>query len=357
MRARFVVIALAFALAALRSSGPLPASAASGAPAPAAVVTLTGTRTVTVSGTVRSGPAPGTYAVTETDAGLASRSLAFGPPASTPVSGIQPVTETVHSVVTLTQEDGPMVVSSADTVFGIDRGAHQEYTVNDVRTVTADYQGAGLGAVERVVERGNGTNGVGFAAVDVRRTTNPDGSFDETGSLSTFETHVLHVRADFSADAHDQTPGFGLRDVTTGPPSGLGPGATIPVTLSTQGRTIGPTPVETRTYTVPVWFPAQSLPTLVDHVVTPSARFAAECSAPPALIVLAVRDRRKQIDPTGTITDVVHEVFYTLGYAPLCRIDHTSISYVDVTTGLQTGALSDRTVVSTYRRPHVELVR
>jgi hypothetical protein len=255
----------------------------------------------------------------------------------------------VQSTITFSQDEGPVVLGSTDVAFGIDRGANQGYEVSDVRTVTARYEAGALDAVEHVLERGTGTNGESFAAVDLTRTTSADGSFDETGSISSGEVHELHVHADFSAESHDQTPGFGLRDVTSGPPSGPGPGATIAVTLATQGRTIGNTPVVTKAYTVPAWFGTQRLPTAVDHRVNPNARLAPECGAPAAPIVLEVYDRRRQIDPTGRITEIVHRLFTTLGYAPLCRIDTTTIAYVDVTTGKQTGALADRSVVTTYR--------
>jgi hypothetical protein len=317
-------------------------------PAPG-TVTLTGTRTVAVTGAVYHGPAPGTYAVTETDIGLGSRSIAFGPPAVTPSSGVQPLTEAVQSIFTLAQGEGPIVRSSIDTVYGIDRGAHQQYEVRDVQTTAATYEGTGLGAVEHVTERGSGTNGGSFADVDFMRTTKSDGSFDETGSLNTGEAHDVHVARDFSATAHDQTPGFGLRDVTSGTPSGSEPSGTIQVTVATQGRTVGPTPVMTQSFVVPVWFAGQRLPTRVEHDLNPTARFAPDCGAPPALVVQRVHDRRMQIDPTGTIREIVHDLFADVGFAPLCRVDRTSITYIDVTTGKRTGMLTDQTVVSTYR--------
>jgi len=55
------------------------------------------------------------------------------------------------------------------------------------------------------------------------------------------------VHPDFSASAHDQTPGFGLRDVLVGAPAGAAGAATIAVTVSTQGRTIGYVPVVVKT--------------------------------------------------------------------------------------------------------------
>jgi hypothetical protein len=323
------------------TTAPAPASPSS----PPRSVILTGTRTVLESGTVRSGPAPGTYAVTETDRGLGSRSLVYAAPMPVPTSGIQPLTETVRAVVAV-GGDGPMILSATDTVSGIDRGAGQTYTVNDLRTVTATKLGAHRGAVERIVEHGFGTNGGSFASIDVTRTTHDDGSFDETGSIRSSEMHLLHVGVDFGATAHDQTPGFGLRDVTTLAPIGHGPNATIPVSVSTQGRTIGDVPIVRATYTVPVWFAPQALPTEVAHVRTARAPLDAECRYPAGTRALAVHDRRRQVDPTGTITEVVSDLFYDATFAPLCRIDRTSTTWFDVTTGKQTGVRSDRLVVS-----------
>ncbi len=114
-----------------------------------------------------------------------------------------------------------MLTAATDTVSGVDLDAHQPYTVNEVTTVSATFDG--LAAVEHVVDMGRATVGTTFAHVDFTRTTNADGSFRETGSVGANEMHALAVNADFSAALHDETPGFSLRDVTVAAPDGPGP--------------------------------------------------------------------------------------------------------------------------------------
>ncbi|MDB5042453.1 MAG: hypothetical protein JWN27_3179 [Candidatus Eremiobacteraeota bacterium] len=230
--------------------------AASALPAGAGAVrnvTLTGTRTVVVTGKVGPGPAAGTYTVRETDHGLEVRTMLYTLLGPTPAFGIEPFTETVRASVRIDAAGIPTVLSSIDTTTGFDRGAGQPYPVDDVRIVTTRYGGP-VAAIEHVVERGSGSNGVSFASVDVTRTTNADGSFDEEGSLSTWATHSAHVHPDFTASSHDHTPGFGLRDVLVGAPAGTRPDATIVVTVSTQGRTVGYVPIVVQTFTTPRWF-------------------------------------------------------------------------------------------------------
>jgi len=125
------------------------------------VTPLAGTRTVVVTGKVGPGPAAGTYAVHEIDYGLETRSILYGPLGVTPMSGIQPFAETVHASVRIDAAGVPSVDSAIDTTMGTDRGAHQAYPVDDVRIVTTTYGGS-VAAIEHVVERGSGSNGVSF---------------------------------------------------------------------------------------------------------------------------------------------------------------------------------------------------
>jgi hypothetical protein len=337
------------AAAALELVGAAATVTASSPPPARAVrnVTLTGTRTVVVTGKVRYGPAAGTYAVRETDRGLEVRSILYVLAGATPASGIEPFTETVHASVGLDAAGVPTVASTIDTTTGFDRGAGQPYPVDDVRIVTTTYRGP-VAAIEHVVENGTGSNGTGFASVDFTRTTNADGSFDEEGSLSTFETHSVHVRPDFTASSHDHTPGFGLRDVLVAAPAGMEAGATIAVTVSMQGRTVGYAPVVVQTYTTLRWFSVDTPPTVASRVATRNAATNPDCGFPPGTTsALEVRGERRQIDPTGTTTDVVQDVFYDASVAPLCRIEQSTVTYMDVTTGTATATRSDRTVVTT----------
>lgn len=345
---RVSVVAAVAALAFVAVSATVPASSPPMARAAAVRnVTLTGTRTVVVTGKAGPGPAAGRYAVHETDHGLEVRSILYILVGATPVSGIEPFTETVHASVGLDAAGVPTVASTIDTTTGFDRGAGQPYPVDDVRIVTTTYGGP-VAAIEHVVERGSGSNGVSFASVDFTRTTNADGSFDEEGSLSTWETHSAHVHPDFAASSHDQTPGFGLRDLLVGAPAGTGAGATIVVTVSTQGRTVGYAPVVVQTYTTPRWFSVDTPPTVASRVATRNAPTNSDCGFPPGTTsALEVRSERKQIDPTGTTTDVVQDVYYDASDAPLCRIEQSTVTYINVTTGTAAATRSDRTVVTT----------
>jgi hypothetical protein len=308
-------------------------------------VTLSGTRVVTLSGTASSvAAAAGAYVVTETDRGIGARSLRFvlqTPPAR---AGIEPVTATVDATV-FAATDGPRVASSVETASGIDRGAHQAYTVNDSATVTTTWSGP-VAAVEHIVENGFGTNGVSFAHIDMTRTTHPDGSFDETGSVSTMNTHDRHVGRDFAVRSHDQTPGFSLVDLLITAPSGSGSGQTVSVTRLRQGRTIGDTPITTETYTIPAWFAGQTAPVTAERTWTPNAPLPAECGFSSGAVALRLHERRRRADPSSSLTETVRETFYAPSFAAQCRIEQRSESYYDITTGNRTGTLLDRTVVS-----------
>lgn len=165
-------------------------------------VTLTGTRTVVVTGTLWSGVAAGTYAVQEIDSGREVRAISYAAPATMPTMGIQPIGETIRAEFGRDPAGAPVVVNASDTLTGIDRGAHQAFSVDDVRTETIVYRGS-VAAEERIVETGRGAIGASFASIDLTRVTNADGSFDEDGSISVNEQHILHVRGDFSASSHD----------------------------------------------------------------------------------------------------------------------------------------------------------
>jgi len=234
---------------------------------------------------------------------------------------------------------------SIDTETRIDRDAYQPDQVNDMRSVTTTGPGQ-VATTEHVVEAVE-TNGATFASVDFVRTTNLDGSFDETGSVSEFNTHSLHVGADFAANSHDQTPGFSLRDVSTSTPSSDGPTAMVHVIVAFRGRTVGNVPIVTTSYTVRRWFPVQPRPTLAERAVTPNASLPPECGTlAPASHALFVHARRRQIDPTGSIRELVRDTYYDAGYAAVCRIETSSSTGYDAATGAQTSLHSERTVLA-----------
>jgi hypothetical protein len=308
--------------------------------------TLTGTRVVAVTGRVgRDPPAPGTYGVTETDRGVGRRLRVFMAPSPVPTRGIETGTESIESVLTL-QPDGPAVVSSAMRFTGIDRGAHQTYEVDASGSSTSVFSGP-VAAVEHVVEQVR-TPYVGpYSRIDMTRTTNADGSFDETGSVATMNLHELHVGRDFAVRAHDEMPGFSLFDVDAAPPSGSGRDATIAVTVAHRGREIGDVPIERSQYTVPLWFPIATPPVSVQRVANRNAVLPRECAFPADVrAAFGVRAVRRRIDPSSSITETVSETFYAASFAALCRIERTSVDYYDVTSGARTGSVLDVTVAS-----------
>jgi hypothetical protein len=303
---------------------------------------------VTVSGRAPSvAAAAGTYAVSETDRGIGARSLRYlarTPPAP---AGIEPVTATVEATV-VSALDGPRAVSSVETATGIDRGAHQAYAVNDSASVTTTWSGP-VAAVEHIVENGFGTNGVSFAHIDMTRTTHPDGSFDETGSVATMNTHDRHVGRDFAVRSHDQTPGFSLVDLLITAPSGSGSGQTVSVTRSRQGRTIGDAPITTETYTIPAWFASMAAPVTAERTWTPNAPVAPACRLRAGAVGLRLHELRRRADPSTSLTETMRDTFYAPSLAAQCRIEQLSVTYYDVTTGSRIGSLVDRTVISNGR--------
>jgi hypothetical protein len=350
---RFACFALGLAFAG--GSGTPDQTAASAAPSAQRPVTLTGTRTVVTSGRPRKTAAAGTYRVTETDTAPGVRLLVFDVTGPVPNEGIQPVSESVHSAITFPYGT-PVESATTDTVTGIDRGAHQVYAVNDVRTVTSTNIGEVAG-IEHIVEYDLGTNGVVIDSMDFTRTTYGSSAFDEAGSIATAETHTLRVRSDFSAVSHDQIPGFYLIDKTVGIPTlSEGDRLTVSVTTASQGRTIGNVPIVTKTVVAPLWFTMQAMPTMADHRATPNVPVARECGfADSQWAKVEVRDVRNQIDPTGSARNTVHDVFYDANGTVLCRIARIAVAYADVTTGERTGEATDVTVVS--RAPAVGSAR
>src|SRR5665213_527990 len=304
----FACIALVLAFVG-GSSTPVQGSASAPSPAQRRV-TLTGTRTVVTTGQPRKTPAAGTYRVTETDTTPGVRSLAFDMIGPIPDAGIQPLTESVHSTITFPYGT-PVESTTTDTVTGIDRGAHQAYMVNDVRTVTSTDIGQ-VGGIEHIVENDLGMNGVVIGSVDLTRTTYGNGAFDEAGSAATAEMHTLRVQSDFSAVSHDQIPGFYLIDESVGVPTlGEGGRLTVSVTIASQGRTIGNVPIVTKTFVAPLWFTMQAMPTIAEHVATRNVPIARECGfADSRTAKVEVRDLRNQVDPTGSARNTVRRVFY-----------------------------------------------
>ncbi len=310
---------------------------------------LTGTRTVLIDGRPPHGLAAGTFAVSESDTGPGIRRIAYSAPGTPADDGVQPFTEAVDATLRFgaTRRTARDVVTVAvtDTMSGLDLGAHQAYAVHEVWAVTTTTS-HGLAAVEHVTDHGIGTNGVTFADEDFTRTTNADGSFHEAGSIGANEMHAVRVGVDFGATSHDETPGFGLREVAVSAPDGNGAEARVSVTVRSQGRTIGPTPITETSFVVARWYPEQAVPTRVDHAVRANAPLAAACRfAGSARAAVAVHDRRRQIDPTGEVRDTEHDTFYDATMLPLCRRDRIVTEEYDPATGAHTGSRIDETVV------------
>ncbi len=122
------------------------------------------------------------------------------------------------------------------------------------------------------------------------------------------------------------------------------------MTLRTQGRTIGPTPVDTHSFVIPRWYPAQAVPVRAGHAVIAHARLPESCRfTPGATAAVATMDHRRAIDPTGVVREEEHDAFYDAALLPLCRVDHAIALYYDPTTGSATASRSDVAVVSRAR--------
>jgi hypothetical protein len=181
----------------------------------------------------------------------------------------------------------------------------------------------------------------------VERTTAADGAFKESGTmLSAPWIHRVQQQADGSANAYDNVPGFSLHDVTVAAPDGTGPAAQIHVTVKTQGRTIGPTPIDTHDYVVPMWY-ATTWPTpLATATLTVERRRAPDdrCALGPAPLIPVVVERR-HVDVSGEIVEERDERDVDAKRTVLCRLTTTTTRRVDVTTGYETGTMVDTTVV------------
>ena len=214
-----------------------------------------------------------------------------------------------------------------------------------------------LGATMRRTELDAGTPGSpgGFgtyAESDVRRTTSADGSFDETGSISIANWHRMRQFADGSASANDNTPGFSLLDVTVAAPEGTGPSAHVAVTVKRQGRTIGPTPIDTNDYVVPLWYaatwpaPLATATLVVEAPRPPDAR----CALARTPLVPVVVERR-EVDVAGRIVEEREERDLDRSRRMLCHLTSTTTRRYDVTSGSVTGAIIDSTVVHVQGPP------
>ena len=243
----------------------------------------------------------------------------------------------------------------------------------DVRTIEVTFMGGAttipasltphretlpLAAVMRRTELETGTFGTSAVAgtsaeSDVRRTTAPDGSFEESGNVS-FQpsSHSISQHADGSAKAYDGTPGFGMRDVTVAAPEGTGPDAHIAVTIKSQGRTIGPTPIDTNDYVMPVWYAATWPAPLATASLTVEARRTADarCVLGSARIIPVVIERR-HVDVTGEIVEERDERDLDASRGVLCRLTSTTTHRFDVPGGNETGTINDTTVVHVPGHP------
>jgi hypothetical protein len=244
----------------------------------------------------------------------------------------------------------PLSSSSAD-VRSVERSFAGGETIIP-RSLKPHREVLSLAGTERRTESDVGSSGsnsaIGtYAESDVRRTTLDDGSFEEGGHVEMGPSmHRIRQQADGSANAYDTVPGFFLHDVTIGAPEGTGAAARIAVTVKTQGRTVGPTPIDTHDYVVPVWYaptwpaPLATATLTVDKPRPPDAR----CALGTAPLVPVVIER-KQIDVTGQIVEEREERDLDASRRELCRLTSTTTRRYDVTSGAATGATIDTTVV------------
>jgi hypothetical protein len=351
------------------------ATAAVNVPSPGPARSYAGFRTVTVTGSPVPGlVGPGTYPVAETDQDLPSSGpgtvagevdrhvqrtfTAITPPAF----GVLPQTETRDDFVA-PAPGGFAVLSTAITAVGrnIDDESHvppgTQFTITTTLNVTyaagavvvpatpsATTLPFPLGGTSALTQHSVETAGtfVGAVGLDIRynRTTNADGSFDESGTFSSVGAHAIHQHADGSATSHDQLPGFLLRDVAVSAPSG-----TLSVTTQTQGRTVGNPPVVTSTYTTPVWYAPGPLAsgslTVTPHVPAPS-----DCGLTLPTDTTRVALRRMHVDvPTGTRIADADDAYVDSTGLLVCRDTTETTSTFDVTTGAATGTTTDMTSV------------
>jgi hypothetical protein len=355
---------------------PSPGStAAVNVPSPGPARSYAGIRTVTVTGSPVPGlVGPGTYQVVETDQDLpasgpgtvagevdrrAQRTFSATAP---PPFGILPQSETRDDFVA-PASGGFAVLSTTLTAVGRDIDDESHVPPGTQFTITTNFSEsypAGaivvpatpsattlpfpLGGTSALTQRSVETAGTFVGAIgrsiQYNRTTNADGSFDETGTFSEVGAHAIHQHADGSATSHDQLPGFLLRDVAVSPPS-----ATLTVTTQTQGRTVGSPPVVTNTYTTPVWYGPGPLAT-GSLTVTPHTPTPSDCGFGSPIDTTHLALRRMHVDvPTGTrVTDTDDAYVDSTGLL-VCRDTTETTSTFDVTTGAATGTTTDTTSV------------
>lgn len=355
---------------------PSPAStAAVNVPSPGPARSYAGFRTVTVTGSPVPGlVGPGTYAVAETDrdlqpvgpgivAGEVDRHVqrTFTAPAPPPF-GVFPQTEARDDFVAPVS-GGFAVLSTTGIAVGrnIDDELHApagtQFTITTTLNVTyaagaivipstpsATTLPFPLGGTSAPAQRSIETAGTFVGAIgrsiQYSRTTNADGSFDETGTFSDVGAHAIHQHADGSATSHDQLPGFFLLDVAVSAPS-----ATLTVTTQTQGRTVGNPPVVTNTYTTPVWYAPGPLAS-GSLTVTPHTPTPLDCGFGLPIDTTQLSLRRMHVDvPTGTrVTDTDAAYVDSTGLM-MCRDTTETTTTFDVTTGAATGTTTDVTSV------------
>lgn len=330
-----------------------------------------GTRTIRVTGSpILGAPGAATYAVSEIETDVPAGA---GAPAGAtldrryqivysgapPASGVYLQSEQRDDYVSA-GTSGLTLMATTDVVTGRDLDAEQHTPQRtqfiDTRTVATTYPAGAvivpptttggsvpfpLGSTTHIKELSAGTAGVGvstFKNADYTRTTSADGSFAESGSLGTGETHAVSQNPDGSATSHDWVPGFYLRDVAVTAPAGR-----LAVTTRTQGRDIGDVPIVTSTYTTPVWYAPGTVATatLSDWIAaTPS-----ECgstSVPTRRLSLA----RSHVDVTsGTQFAESDDYYVDAAGATLCHVTTDDTNVYDVTTGALVGSTTDTTSV------------
>jgi hypothetical protein len=343
-------------------------------PAPGPARSYAGTRTVSVSGTpLPTWPGAGTYTVAESDQILAPPS---GAPSGTtvvahitrnftgpqPARGILPAFETLDADLASTNA-GIVVLATTDTTIGNDVGAASTFNGPAGDTVTrsityppnallvpASFVGDGTGVALPLASTMHLTDhdvapaGATARDLDYTRTTNADGSFDETGTDQGIAMHAMHQPADGSSSSHDQLPGFFLRDVTV---SARGASQTLSVTTATQGRTVGNPPVVTTTYSTPVWYAPYALASATAAEDGGPLVFPPSCGQPStarasALLVI----HRTHVDvAAGLVVQDDDETYTDATNTAVCRSFTENAFVYDVTTGAQTGTLQDVSVV------------
>ena len=143
-----------------------------------------------------------------------------------------------------------------------------------------------------------------------------------------------------------------MRDVTVAAPEGTGRDARVAVTVKSQGRTIGPTPIDTNDYVMPLWYAPTWPAPLATATLTVEARRTADarCALGPARIVPVVIERR-HVDVTGEIVEERDERDLDASRGVLCRLTSTTTHRFDVPGGYETGTITDTTVVHMPGRP------